>query len=197
MKTITPVQLNELRAADPGLDLVDVRTPAEFREVHVEGARNLPLDKFDAKKILASRNGSSGKPIYVICNSGNRSSKACRQLLEQGGDQVINVEGGTKAFVEAGLHVIRGKKTVSLERQVRIEGKVERISEADSAAYFITRDPLSRIGAWASPQSEVIDGRGELEARFREMEDRFKAVKEVPRPPHWGAGSWWTMHILL
>jgi pyridoxamine 5'-phosphate oxidase len=75
---------------------------------------------------------------------------------------------------------------IELERQVRIEGKVERISEADSEAYFITRDPLSRIGAWASPQSEVIGGRGELEARFREVEDRFKAVEEVPRPPHWG-----------
>ena len=120
MKTITPAQFDEIRAKDPELELIDVRTPAEFREVHIEGARNVPLDKFDAKKILESRNGSSGQPIYVICNTGNRSSKACRQLIDQGCEQVVNVEGGTKAFVEAGMNVVLGKKTIALDRQVRI-----------------------------------------------------------------------------
>lgn len=58
--------------------------------------------------------------MYVICNSGNRSGKACEKFLAGGFDEVVNVEGGTKAWDEAGLPVKRGKKAVSLERQVRI-----------------------------------------------------------------------------
>ena len=73
---------------------------------------------------------------------------------------------------------------VELERQVRIEGRVEKIAEQESDAYFATRPVLSRIGAWASPQSRTIRGREWLEQQFSEMAKRFK--DDVPRPPHWG-----------
>jgi pyridoxamine 5'-phosphate oxidase len=72
-----------------------------------------------------------------------------------------------------------------LQRQVRIEGTVERTSEAESDAYFRSRPLGSRLGAWASQQSEVIAGRHVLEERMRELAQRF-ADGEVPRPPHWG-----------
>lgn len=72
-----------------------------------------------------------------------------------------------------------------LQRQVRIEGTVERVSEAESDAYFATRPVGSRLGAWASRQSEVITGRDELEARVRELAEHY-ADGEVPRPPFWG-----------
>jgi len=73
---------------------------------------------------------------------------------------------------------------VELERQVRIEGRVEK-SEADVAdAYHASRPLASRIGAWASPQSRVIASRAELEDMTREAEVRFGT--EPPRPPHWG-----------
>lgn len=71
------------------------------------------------------------------------------------------------------------------ERQVRIEGRVERIGDDDSFAYFRTRPRGSRIGAWASRQSHPLAEREELEARVAEMERRF-ADAEVPLPPHWG-----------
>jgi pyridoxamine 5'-phosphate oxidase len=69
-------------------------------------------------------------------------------------------------------------------RQVRIEGKVERVSAAESEEYFQSRPLGSKLGAWASNQSEVIDSRETLEARFAELAKRFG--EEVPRPTHWG-----------
>jgi pyridoxamine 5'-phosphate oxidase len=72
-----------------------------------------------------------------------------------------------------------------LERQVRIEGRVERISVAESDAYFESRPLGSRLGAWASRQSEVIVGRESLEARYEELQNRYPDG-EVPRPENWG-----------
>ena len=72
-----------------------------------------------------------------------------------------------------------------LDRQVRARGTVERLSQVESDRYFTTRAEDSRIGAWASPQSEPIADRSELDARVREVEMRF-AGEEIPRPDHWG-----------
>jgi pyridoxamine 5'-phosphate oxidase len=72
-----------------------------------------------------------------------------------------------------------------LERQVRIEGPVARVPEAESDAYYQVRPLGSRLGAWASPQSQVIAGRDELEARLAEVTARFAAT-EPTRPAFWG-----------
>lgn len=71
-----------------------------------------------------------------------------------------------------------------LERQVRVEGAVERMAAAESDAYFASRPYDSRIGAWASPQSAVIEDRALLEQRVAELAVTYP--DEVPRPPHWG-----------
>jgi len=72
-----------------------------------------------------------------------------------------------------------------LERQVRVEGRVTRTSAAESSEYFATRPRGSQIGAWASPQSEVIATRTELEKRKAEFEERYRD-REVDWPEHWG-----------
>jgi pyridoxamine 5'-phosphate oxidase len=69
--------------------------------------------------------------------------------------------------------------------QVRIEGRVERTSAAESDAYFATRPRASQIGAWASLQSQTLPQRAELDARIAQFEHQF-AAKPVPRPPNWG-----------
>jgi len=102
------------------IDLIDVRTPVEYREVHVEIARNVPLDQLDAASLMQARNGTASEPLYLICRSGSRGHQACEKFLKAGFSNVLNIEGGTLACVEAGLPVVRGKKAVSLERQVRI-----------------------------------------------------------------------------
>jgi len=117
--SIAPAELSQLRRAGGAVDLIDVRTPTEFREVHVDFARNVPLDRLDPKAIVAARNGRASEPLYVICQSGSRGKQACGKL-STAGLKVVNVEGGTLAWVAAGLPVIRGKKAISLERQVRI-----------------------------------------------------------------------------
>lgn len=71
-----------------------------------------------------------------------------------------------------------------LQRQVHIEGPVEKVSAAESDEYFASRPLGSRVGAWASQQSEPVAGRAELEARFAEAQHRYG--DSVPRPPHWG-----------
>jgi len=73
---------------------------------------------------------------------------------------------------------------VELERVVRIEGAVERVDAAESDAYFASRPLDSRIGAWASPQSEVISSRGVLVANAARYAAKF--LMDPPRPPHWG-----------
>ena len=71
-----------------------------------------------------------------------------------------------------------------VKRQVRIEGFVEQVSEKESEAYFQTRPLGSRIGAWASNQSEVVENRDALEQRYADLSERYG--EDVPRPPHWG-----------
>lgn len=117
---IKPQELAELSKEVQKFDLIDVRTPVEYREVHVEFARNVPLDQLDPAALMQARNGSANEPLYVICRSGSRGQQACEKFLKAGFSNVVNIEGGTLACVEAGLPVVRGKKAMSLERQVRI-----------------------------------------------------------------------------
>ena len=73
-----------------------------------------------------------------------------------------------------------------MERQVRIVGKVEKISVMESNEYFQSRPRQNQISAWASPQSEVVANREALEARFREFEQKFEGTPEIEKPPFWG-----------
>jgi rhodanese-related sulfurtransferase len=118
--SITPRELAEILGAGRALELYDVRTPAEYRELHALPARLVPLDALDPKAVLAERAGNEDKPLYVICRTGGRGRKACEKLLAAGCRNVVNIEGGTLAWEQAGLPVVRGKKAISLERQVRI-----------------------------------------------------------------------------
>ncbi len=73
----------------------------------------------------------------------------------------------------------------SLERQVRVEGAATRLDDAENDAYFASRPRAAQLGAWASPQSQVVAGRDELDRRYEEATARF-GEGAVPRPPHWG-----------
>jgi pyridoxamine 5'-phosphate oxidase len=75
---------------------------------------------------------------------------------------------------------------IELERQVRIEGAVSRVTPEESDRYFSQRPLDARLGAWASPQSEPIADRAELEARLEQARARFPQPADPPRPPHWG-----------
>lgn len=117
MTTISPQELQQRIRTNPAVHLIDVRTPVEYREVHATPARNVPLDQLGPEAVLdACTNGES---LFVICRSGSRGRQACEKLAAEG-INAVNVEGGTQAWEQAGLPVVRGKKAISLERQVRI-----------------------------------------------------------------------------
>jgi rhodanese-related sulfurtransferase len=117
--TITPKELLALRNRGEAAAVIDVRTPAEYGEVHVDFARNVPLDRLDPAKLAAEHAGRA-EPIYFVCRSGGRSKTACEMMLAAGFTNVVSVDGGTSACDAAGVPVVRGKKAMSLERQVRI-----------------------------------------------------------------------------
>lgn len=118
--TSSAKRLEEMHRHGEKFDLIDVRTPVEYREAHVQSAVNIPLDRLDPTAIMKSRNGSSQNPLYVICRSGARGEKACEKFRQAGFKNVVNIEGGTMACMETDLPVVHGKRAVSLERQVRI-----------------------------------------------------------------------------
>lgn len=118
--TITVQQFAPL-SRQGGFDLIDVRTPMEFYEMHAVGALLAPLDTLNPTAIMESRGSKANEPLYVICRSGGRSAQACRLFEKAGFTNVVNVEGGTLAWEQSGLPVNRGeRKMISLERQVRI-----------------------------------------------------------------------------
>ena len=116
-RTINPHDLEQLRSSKSGLLIMDVRTPAEFNELRASPARLMPLDKLDIEAVKAARRGD--EPVYVLCRTGSRANTAACKLCAAGVDAVV-VEGGTLAWEAAGLPVQRGRKVMSVERQVRI-----------------------------------------------------------------------------
>lgn len=121
VRTVSPAEVGRLKSAGRPVRMIDVRTPAEFAEVHAEGAELVPLDRLDPKAVASSENGRSDEPLYVLCRSGGRAAKAVERFEAAGFSNVVSVEGGTQAWEQAGLPVVRGAaKAISLERQVRI-----------------------------------------------------------------------------
>jgi rhodanese-related sulfurtransferase len=118
-RSITPAELFLLMASGKPLELLDVRTPPEFINAHVPGARLMPLDDLDVKTYLEQH--QSGQPIYVLCQAGSRAQKAIERFERCGCFDGVLVEGGTQAWIDAGLSVNRGKsKVLPLMRQVQI-----------------------------------------------------------------------------
>lgn len=186
LATITPQALAELCKNGKQVDLVDVRTPVEYREVHVEIARNVPLNQLDAAALMRARNRSSNEPLYVICRSGSRGRQACEMFLKAGFSNVINVEGGTMACADAGLPVVRGKKAISLERQVRIAAGSLVLMGA--LLYSSIRPSLgcrhSWEPAWCSPESPTLVvwaccWRGCRGIRSRKLPARAAAIRRL------------------
>lgn len=96
-----------------------------------------------------------------------------------------NYESRKARELDANPHAALVFLWAPLHRQVRVTGDVTRLTAAESDAYFATRPRGSQLGAWASAQSSVLEGRAALEARLDEVRARFGSG-EIPRPPHWG-----------
>jgi len=96
-----------------------------------------------------------------------------------------NYESRKARELDANRHAALVLLWIPLQRQVRVTGRVERLSAEESDAYFATRPRGSQLGAWASEQSRPLPDRAELEARWAALDERWGGAA-VPRPPHWG-----------
>lgn len=114
MKTIHP---QEVHGAAERPILVDVRTPAEFEEVRIEGSLLHPLTRLTADEV---RKAAESRPVCLVCRTGDRARQAAEKLAAAGISNVVILEGGVEGWTQANLPVKRGRKTMSLERQVRI-----------------------------------------------------------------------------
>jgi pyridoxamine 5'-phosphate oxidase len=139
---------------------------AEARTSEPNDANAMALATSDAngaphvRMVLLKGHGADGFVFYT-----NQQSDKARQISE-------------RPFAALLFH------WKSLRRQVRVEGKVLGVSDADADAYFASRGRDSQLGAWASDQSRPLDARATFEARFAEVSARY-AGQDVPRPPHW------------
>jgi pyridoxamine 5'-phosphate oxidase len=152
-----------------------------------------PVAQFDRWFREAQGDGEIYEPNAVaLATVGPDGRPSLRMVLLKGFDAAgfvfyTNLESRKAAELAANPRAALLFWWDRLHRQVRIEGEVGLVSEAEADAYFATRPYGSRIGAAASPQSRVIPGREPLETKVRELEALHPA--EVPRPPHWGGYS--------
>jgi rhodanese-related sulfurtransferase len=118
-KSIAPAELFALLATGSPAELLDVRTPPEFTNAHIPGARLIPLHELNVEAFLEHH--QPGQPVYVLCQAGGRASKAIEQFQSYGCSDCVLVEGGTQAWIDAGLPVNRGtSKVLPIMRQVQI-----------------------------------------------------------------------------
>ena len=116
IEQITAKDLSNLWRTNPDLTVIDVRTPAEYESVHARGAQLRPLHALSADS-LPRRD----QPVYILCKSGVRATQAAEKLLEEGVSHPVVIEGGTDAWIAAGLPVEgTGRSTIPLDRQMRI-----------------------------------------------------------------------------
>jgi len=138
----------------------------------------------------ASSAGVTEPNAMVVATVGDDGRPDARYVLVRGADDRgfvfhTNYESVKSRHLVGHPHAAGVFTWLDLHRQVRVRGPVERASAEESDAYFTSRPRESQLGAWASPQSEVIADRAELDRLVAEVDTRF-AGAEVPRPPFWG-----------
>ena len=105
LSNVKSIRCDELRelVRKQQVEIIDVRTPEEFREVRAATARNVPLDTLDPQAVMTARTGAADEPLYFICHLGGRSATACAMFMAAGHANVVNIDGGTDAWIAAGM----------------------------------------------------------------------------------------------
>lgn len=172
-------------------DITSSRQDYALGSLRAEDLGGDPIVAFDSwmqSAVEAAVPEPNAASLATVDDRGQPSSRIvlCRGYDARGFTFYTNYEGRKARELDGQQRAALCFFWQPLERQVRIEGKVERVSAAESDAYFASRPRASRIGAWASPQSRVLSSRDELEALYAETVARFDGVEDVPRPEGWG-----------
>src|SRR5207244_6455806 len=172
------------------------RDPAASRYDHVgKGLRRSDLDPDPIKQFgnwftAAIEAGIRDVNAMSLATAGADGRPSVRIVLLKGFDQdgfvfFTNYESEKGKQLDANPYVALAFYWIELDRQIRISGKTKKTSREESQTYFHSRPVGSQLSAWASRQSQVLDGRRMLDARLAEMTERF-GDKRIPLPPHWG-----------
>jgi len=156
------------------MEILRTENPISFFQNWLEEARR--QEPNDPEAMALATVGADGLP-------------AVRMVLLKGVDQAgfrffTNMESRKGQELAAHPRAALCFHWKSLLRQVRVEGRVEKLPAADADDYFKTRHPLSKLGAWASAQSRPLESRAALEQKVREIEQKY-AGQDIPRPPYW------------
>lgn len=148
-----------------------------------------PLARFRVWMAEAEATEPTEANAMIVATATADGVPSARAVLLKGVDGrgfvfYTNMESRKAIELAANPHVALLFHWKSLERQVRIEGTAERVTEAEADAYFASRPRVSRLGAWASDQSRPLPDRATLERRLADLEIRYPGA-DIPRPPHW------------
>jgi len=170
--------------------LADIRRDYEGGRLDEETVPEMPIPLFDEWMVLALEAEGQDANAMTLATVDSQGLPHARIVLLKGYD-----EDGLVFYTN--YHSHKGSELVnvphaalvfwwpSLSRQVRVEGRVEQVSEAESNAYFNSRPRASQLGAWVATQSVVIPDRQWIEAREHRFEQAYEG-QEIPRPAHWG-----------
>ena len=171
------------------MKLADIRKDYKLASLDVSDVAASPFTQFDSwfAEALKAEVPEPNAMTLATCDASGRPS--ARVVLIKGVDErgmvfFTNYQSRKGQDLAANNRAALLFFWPELERQIRIEGRVETVSAADSDEYYQSRPPLSRIGAWASPQSQILPSRTDLEARFAAF--AAEHGDNPPRPAHWG-----------
>jgi len=149
-----------------------------------------PFDQFSDWLQLAKNTKAITEPTAMTLATATPAGKPSARIVllkahdERGFVFYTNLESRKSAEIKANPHVALCFWWMALERQIRIEGRIEAVSEEEANVYFASRHRESRIGAWSSQQSRPLENREELVQAVNENTEKFEG-KDVPRPPFW------------
>ena len=172
-----------------GMNIADLRKSYERAELSEDASHADPLAQFDQWLHEAIKAEIPEPNAMIVATVASNLRPSTRVVLIKGYDAqgivwYTNYDSRKGQELAGNPYAALQFHWVELERVVRIEGRVEKVSAAESDEYFHSRPLDSRIGAWASPQSQVIDGRSVLVANAARFGAKF--LLNPPRPPHWG-----------
>ena len=171
------------------MNIADLRKSYEKAELSEDASAANPLKQFERWLNEAIQSEVPEPNAMTVATVASNMRPSTRVVLIMGYDErgivwYTNYDSRKGKELAGNPFAALQFHWVELERVVRIEGRMEKISDAESDAYFHSRPLDSRIGAWASPQSQVIDGRGVLVTNAAKYAAQF--MLNPPRPPHWG-----------
>jgi pyridoxamine 5'-phosphate oxidase len=171
-------------------NIADLREDYRLKSLDFTDVTNHPFPQFETwfQEAVAAQILEPNAMVLATVADGKPSARVVllKGLTTEGFVFFTNYNSRKGTELAANPHAALCFNWLDLQRQVRIEGLIEKISDADSDAYFNSRPFGSRVGAWASPQSQVIPNRTILEENLAEYTKKYENTEGTPRPPHWG-----------